>query len=60
MIVQEISELSDEVRTFIAHEFGRMLREADFHDAFPGHLSALSRQRDALVMKRINAIAALG
>lgn len=58
-IIQEITTTLHKVRNFIASEFQKMLGEPDFHDAFPGHLSALSKQRVALVMERIVAIAAL-
>ena len=60
-IVQEVSSASDDVRRFIAGKFQNALKESDFLDAFPGHLSGMSgsRQRASMVMERVIAIAAL-
>lgn len=60
-IVREVSSAPEKVRCFIAEQFQGMFKESDFHDAFPGHLSAISgsRERAPLVMKRVAAIANL-
>jgi predicted nucleotidyltransferase len=59
-IVADVTEFPEPVRGFVATGIREILKEPDFQDAFPGHLSALSRTRAPLVMGRLQAIADLG
>ena len=60
-IVEDVSSAPEAVRAFISGWFTHLLSEADFRDAFPGHLSGMTGARQAapLVMKRFEKIAAL-
>ena len=60
-IVAEMAAAPGEVRQFVAEEIALILKQADFVDALPGHLSGLlgARQRAPLANEKFEAIAAL-
>ena len=58
-IVVDVTDAPQPVRNYVAHWFREILGNSDFQDAFPGHLSALSRARTSLVLQRFQAIASL-
>lgn len=58
-IVNDVAESSEAVRIFIRDQFHHFLEQPDFNDAFPGHLSALSRPRAQLVLRRFRDISNL-
>ena len=60
-IVDDIASAPRGVRQFIADAFGGFLKEPDFYNAFPGHISSFvgAQQRASLVMQRVVAIASL-
>jgi len=58
-IVADVTDAPQPVRNYVAHWFREILGNSDFQDAFPGHLSALSRARAPLVLQRFQAIASL-
>jgi predicted nucleotidyltransferase len=58
-IVEDVGFAPIAVREFIKDCFARLLKDPNFRDAFPGHLSGItgSRQRAPLVIERFEAIA---
>ena len=59
-IIDDVAESPEPVRKFVGVGVRKILTQPDFQDAFPGHLSALSRTRAPLVMGRLQRIADLG
>jgi predicted nucleotidyltransferase len=59
LIVADVSDAPQPVRSYITNWFREIIENSDFQDAFPGHLSALSRARASLVLQRFQAIASL-
>ncbi len=59
-IVGDVIDSPEPIRGFVGACVSEILRQPDFQDAFPGHLSALSRTRAPLVRGRLQAIADLG
>jgi hypothetical protein len=59
LIVADVTDAPQPVRAYIASWFREILGNSDFQDAFPGHLSALSRARALLVLQRFQAITSL-
>jgi predicted nucleotidyltransferase len=58
-IVDDVSAVAEPMRTFIRDSFARFLAHPDFQDAFPGHLSALSRPRAQEILNRFQSIASI-
>jgi predicted nucleotidyltransferase len=58
-VVADVTDAPQPVRNYVAHWFREIFGNSDFQDAFPGHLSALSRARAPLVLQRFQAIASL-
>jgi hypothetical protein len=60
-IAADVVASPEPVRSFIASSFASLLETPDFHDAFPGHLSAMTgaRERAPLILVRFRQIAAL-
>jgi hypothetical protein len=60
-LVDELSDAPEDVRSYIASEFKRLLRIDVFIDALPGYLlpDAISQARIGLLLERLEAIATL-
>ena len=57
-IVDEVMEISDLLRSYLAEEFTKLLNNGDFQDALPGHLppDAASQARISIIQKRMMEI----
>jgi hypothetical protein len=60
-IVEDMTACPKLVRSFIANSFASLLESPDFHDAFPGYLSAMTgaRERAPLILQEFRQIARL-